>query len=166
MSIVESSPQHPSALAPALRSAIAALAHQYPDARAACIEALKLVQREYRWVDDQQLQSLAQLLGMTAAELDAVATFYNLIYRRPVGRHVILCCDSISCWLMGADRVREQLQAKLGIEPGQTSADGRFTLLPIVCLGHCDHAPALMVDQDLHGDVQSEQLAQLLERYS
>ena len=102
---------------------------------------------------------------MTPDELDSVATFYNLIFRKPVGKHVILLCDSVTCWIMGCDRLRQHLTARLGVQPGETSADGRFTLLPIVCLGTCDHAPALMIDDDLHRDVDTEGLDRILEHY-
>ena len=104
-------------------------------------------------------------VDMTPDELDSVATFYNLIFRKPVGKHVILLCDSVTCWIMGCDRLRQHLTARLGVQPGETSADGRFTLLPIVCLGTCDHAPALMIDDDLHRDVDTEGLDRILEHY-
>ena len=115
------------------------------------VDAMKIVQRHRGWVSDESLTDLAALLDMTADELDGVATFYNLIFRRPVGRHVILVCDSVTCWIMGADRLHAQTAIASGARSGETSADGRFTLLPIVCLGACDHAPALMIDGDLHG---------------
>ena len=102
-------------------------------------------------------RSLA-LLGMSAAELDSVATFYNLIFRKPVGKHVIFLCDSVSCWIMGRERVCTQLHQRLGISPGETTQDGDYTLLPIVCLGHCDHAPAMLIDETLYGDVDAAQL--------
>jgi NADH-quinone oxidoreductase subunit E len=89
-----------------------------------------------------------------------------MIFRRPVGRHVILLCDSVSCWIMGANPLRAQLGALLGIGPGATTADGRFTLLPCACLGACDRAPALMIDDDLHVDLTPEKIAELLERYT
>src|SRR6185312_9546220 len=123
-------------LGAAERGALEGLLRRYPEKRAACVEALKLVQQQHRWVSDAHLAELANLLDMTVDELDAVATYYNLVYRRPVGRHVILACDSISCWLMGCEALREALARRLGIAPGETTADGRFTLLPIVCLGH------------------------------
>ena len=86
---------------------------------------------------------------MTPAELDGVATFYNLIFRKPVGRHVILVCDSVSCWMHGLrDAARPPASAPGHRSSGETTADGRFTLLPIVCLGACDQAPAMMVDDD------------------
>jgi NADH-quinone oxidoreductase subunit E len=152
-------------LAAELVQAVQALAGEYTDRRAACVEALKLVQQRYRWVDDAHLRALARLLDMTAAELDGVATYYNLVYRRPVGRHLILLCDSVSCWLMGQEALCAALQRRLGITAGQTTADERFTLLPIVCLGYCDHAPALMIDDDLHGDVDTTRLQRLLDAY-
>jgi NADH-quinone oxidoreductase subunit E len=153
------------ALPAELAAEIAALARQYDDKRAACVEALKLLQQHYHWVDDARLEALARLLDMSVDELDGVATYYNLIYRRPVGRHVILLCDSVSCWLRGQERLRARLEQQLGIALGQTTSDQRFTLLPIVCLGHCDHAPALMIDQTLHGDVEADAVGRLLETY-
>jgi NADH-quinone oxidoreductase subunit E len=144
---------------------IAAEIQHYPEKRAVCIEALKIVQQHRGWVSDESLRDIAAFLEMTPEELDGVATFYNLIFRRPVGRHVILVCDSVSCWIMGYDRLRDRLTAHLGIRPGETTPDGRFTLLPIVCLGTCDHAPAMMIDEDLHRDLDPEAIGGILERY-
>lgn len=142
-----------------------ALTH-YPDRPSGCVEALKVVQRHRRWISDEHVKDVAELLNMSAAELDAVATFYNLLFRKPVGTHVVLVCNSISCWVMNQDRLRDHLQSRLDIRYGETTKDGRFTLLPIVCLGHCDHAPAMMVDEDLYGDLSPEVVDQVLERYS
>lgn len=138
---------------------------RYPMREAACVEALKIVQERHRWVSDEDLQDVAALLGMTSAELDGVATFYNLIFRKPVGRHVVLLCNSVSCWIKGAEPVAQALQQCLGIAMGETTPDGRLTLLPIVCLGACDHAPVMMVDEDLHHDVTIEQAGRIVERY-
>lgn len=137
----------------------------YPDKRAACVEALKIVQRYRRWVSDEDLKSLAALLDMTPDELDGVATFYNLIFRKPVGRHVVLVCNSISCWTMGYEGVRDQLRSTLDVNFGETTPDRRFTLLPIVCLGACDHAPVMMIDDDLHRNVAPEKVDSILEGY-
>jgi NADH-quinone oxidoreductase subunit E len=98
-------------------------------------------------------------------DLDSVATFYNLIFRNPVGRHVILLCDSISCWVMGYEQLRERLRDHLGIDYGETTADGRYTLLPNPCLGTCDCAPALMIDNDLYRKVTPEMLESILSKY-
>ena len=121
---------------------------RYPRKRGVCIEALKLVQKHEGWVSDESIRELADFLGMTPDELDSVATFYNKIFRRPVGKHVIFICDSVSCWIMGYDRVRE-----------------RITELPNVCLGACDHAPVMMIDDDTHLDVEPAKIDSVLEKY-
>lgn len=136
-----------------------------PTRRAACIEALRAVQRRRGWIDDQALAEVADYLGMSVHELDGVASFYNLLYRRPVGRHVLLLCDSVSCWILGQDSLRAAIRAAIGADYGELSPDRRFTMLPTACLGACDRAPALMVDEDLHTDVSPEDLPDLLGRY-
>jgi NADH-quinone oxidoreductase subunit E len=139
----------------------AELAH-YPDKSAASIEALKLIQKHRGWVSDEALKAVAAMLDMSPEDLDAVATFYNLIFRRPVGREVIFCCNSVSCWMLGADAVRERFADRLGIAPGGTTPDGAFTLLPIVCLGACDRAPVVMVGERLHPDVSADMVDAIL----
>ena len=146
------------------RQEIEAELHQYAQKRAVCIDALKIVQRRRGWVSDESVRDLAEFLEMTPDELDSVATFYNLIFRKPVGRRVILICDSVSCWIMGYDRIREHLTTRLGVELGETSADGEFTMLPIACLGACDHAPALMIDEALYQDLEPQGIDRILER--
>jgi NADH-quinone oxidoreductase subunit E len=138
----------------------------YPYKQAACIEALKVVQKHHRWVSDESLKDLSEILEMSVEEIDSVATFYNLIYRKPVGKYVILLCDSVSCYIMGYETVLVYLQKKLGIKYGETSADGRFTLLPVPCLGTCDHAPAMMVGPDLHRDLTPEKIDEILSKYN
>lgn len=139
----------------------------YPDNRAVGVEALKVVQRHRGWVSDESLRDVAAYLDLPVAEVEGVATFYSLIFRQPVGRHVITICDSISCWIMGYPRLCEALKQRLGVAAlGETSADGRFTLLPIPCLGNCDHAPTMMIDDDLQDDVDADDVEQILDRYS
>ncbi|TLU64234.1 NADH-quinone oxidoreductase subunit NuoE [Thalassotalea litorea] len=115
---------------------------------AAGIEALKLVQKNRGWISDDSLYAIAELLQMTVSQLEGIATFYNLIYRQPVGRYVIHVCDSISCYLTGYQAVSEAIKAQLGIGYGQTTEDGMFTLLTNACLGSCDKAPAMMIGED------------------
>lgn len=134
--------------------------------QAACIEALKIVQRRYGWVPDEAIPAVAEALGLPPANVEGVATFYSLIFRQPVGRHVILLCDSSSCFLNDYEALRAAFQEKLGIGYGQTTADGRFTLLPVCCLGACDRGPALMIDDDTFGPVRPEDIDELLEAYS
>jgi NADH-quinone oxidoreductase subunit E len=136
-----------------------------PQKRGASIEALKIVQRHRGWVSDDSLKDIAAFLEMSPDELDNVATFYNLIYRKPVGKHIILMCDSISCWLMGYDRVREQVSKQLGIELGQTTDDNQFTLLPMPCLGACDHAPVMMIDTETYEDLDSQKVDEIIRQY-
>jgi len=144
---------------------LAELAHSETN-RMACIEALKIAQREHGWVSDEDLCEVAGLLDMTPDEVDAVATFYNLIRRRPVGRHVILLCASVSCWVMGYAALRDRLLQVLDVELGQVTADGRFTVLENQCLGACDHAPVLMIDDDLYLDIAPEALDDILAKYA
>jgi len=152
-------------LTPEERQEINAEFARYPTRQAVCIEALKVVQRHRGWVSDEGLKDIGDALDMTPEELDAVATFYNLVFRRPVGRHVALICDSVSCWIMGYEKLRQGLTSRLAVSLGETTADNRFTVLPIVCLGVCDHAPAMMIDDDLYRDVEPPQLDELLEKY-
>jgi NADH-quinone oxidoreductase subunit E len=133
--------------------------------QSASVEALNIVQRYRGWVSDDAIKDIAVMLDMTADELDAVATFYSFIFRKPVGRHVILVCDSVSCWVMGYNPLRAIIMKKLAIGFGETSGDERFTILPISCLGACDRAPAMMVDEDLYGPVTSEMMDTILEKY-
>jgi NADH-quinone oxidoreductase subunit E len=140
---------------------------RYGQKRAGCVDALKIVQRYHGWVSDEALADVAGLLDMTPEELDSVATFYNLIYRRPVGRHVILMCDTISCWVMGQHELFGHLKKRLAIDDwGQTTSDNKFTLLPVPCLGACDKAPAMMIGDELYGLLTPEQLDQILGRYT
>ena len=136
-----------------------------PDRQSAAIDALMIVQRHRGWVSDESLYALAQLLEMSSAELDSIATFYNLIFRQPVGRHVVMVCDSVSCYVMGADQLATKVQETLGIKFGETTEDGRFTLLPIVCLGACDRAPTIMIDKDLIGPVDDLSLQDVFAGY-
>lgn len=137
----------------------------YPAKRAACIEALKIVQRQRRWISDESISEIAEYLEMSPEELDNVATFYNLVFRKPVGKHVILICDSVTCYIMGYQNILEHFKASYGINLGETTADNRFTLLPIPCLGTCDHAPALIIDEDMHRDLDADKLEKILAQY-
>lgn len=138
----------------------------YADPRAASIDALKVVQKRHGWVPDGAIYAIADVLKIPATDVEGVATFYNLIFRQPVGRHVITICDSIGCFLTGYEDTVAAMKQQLGIELGQTTPDNRFTLLPICCLGACDKGPVLMIDSDTHGNVAAGDVAKLLERYA
>jgi NADH-quinone oxidoreductase subunit E len=138
---------------------------QLPDRESAAVDALRIVQEHRGWISDDSLRAIARLLGMSPDALDSIATFYNLVHRKPVGRHVIMLCDSVSCYLMGCERVAQALSRHLGIRLGETTSDNRFTLLPIVCLGACDRAPVMMVDDQLAAKVTPANLSELLARF-
>ena len=133
--------------------------------RGAVSEALMIVQESRGWLSDEAIGDVADALSLTRDEVDGVATFFELLYRRPVGKHVILLCDSVSCWLTGGEKILAHIRGRLGVEMGGTSADGLFTLLPAGCLGACDHGPAMMVDDGLFGDLTPDRVDEILERY-
>jgi len=138
---------------------------KYRQKRAAGPEALTIVQRYRGWVSDESLQDVAQYLELSPDELDAVATAYNFVFRKPVGRHVIVLCDSVVCWTLGYEGIRAHLQERLGIQMGQTTRDKRFTLLPAACLGACDKAPVMMVDEQLYVELTPAKVNEILAHY-
>lgn len=133
---------------------------------AACILALKIVQKHRGFVSDFAIQAIAEHLSMTPAEVDAVATFYNLIFRKPVGKHVLFLCDSVSCWLQGCDRIAQHLaqhpDPRFRVRLGKTSSDGFLTALPIACLGACDEAPVALLDGEHAMRLDPERLDAIL----
>ena len=135
---------------------------KFPIRRSACLEALAIVQRHRRYVSDESLKAVAEYLDMSPTELDGIATFYNLIYRKPVGKKVVRICDSVSCFVMGYDKIKAKIEQELGIKLGQTTPDQEFTLLPTPCLGTCDRAPALMVNDALFRDLTEENVVRFI----
>ena len=148
-------------LSPEEIAAINKEASHYEDKSGASIEALKIVQEHRNWVSDESLKAVAALLEISPEKLDGVATFYNLIYRRPVGKKVIHYCNSVSCWMLGAEKVCEKITEQLNIKLGETTSDGEYTLLPVVCLGDCDHAPVMLVGDELHRDLDESKIESL-----
>ncbi len=147
------------------RNAIEHEKHHYEDARAASIEALKIVQQQRGWVPDGAIHAIAEVLGIPASDVEGVATFYSQIFRRPVGRHVIRYCDSVVCHITGYQGIQTAIERQLNIRPGETTPDGRFTLLPTCCLGNCDKGPVMMINNDTHIHLTPEAIAGLLEQY-
>ncbi|MGY3909430.1 NADH-quinone oxidoreductase subunit NuoE [Aeromonas piscicola] len=152
-------------LSQAERDAIRHEIHHYEDPRAASIEALKIVQQARGWVPDGAIHAIAAELGIPASDVEGVATFYSQIFRQPVGRHIIRVCDSMVCYINGHEGLLAGLKEVMDLAPGQTSADGRFTLLPVCCLGNCDKGPALMIDDDTYGGLDAISLLKTLEAY-
>jgi len=131
--------------------------------REAAVDVMKELQRHYGWLTDEAVLEAASLLDLSPLQVEELATFYEMIYRRPVGRHVIHVCDSISCWSVGGESLLNQFEKLLGIGVGATTADGQFTLLPCCCLGNCGSAPAVMVGEQLYGPIPADKAANLLE---
>jgi NADH-quinone oxidoreductase subunit E len=138
---------------------------QYPYRAGACIDALKIVQHHRGWISDESVKDIAQLLSISNEEVDGVATFYSRIYRKPVGRNIILICDSVSCMVMGYESIYQYISRKLGVSFGETTSDTRFTLLPNSCLGDCDNAPAMMINNDHYNRLSVDKIDEILERY-
>jgi len=130
--------------------------------REAAVDVMKELQRHYGWLTDEAVQEAAGILELSPLQVEELATFYEMIYRRPVGRHVIHVCDSISCWSMGGESLMDRFRELLKIEAGSTTADGTFTLLPCCCLGNCGNAPAVMVGERQFGPLSLESAAALL----
>jgi NADH-quinone oxidoreductase subunit E len=135
---------------------------KYDYKQAACLEALAIVQHSRGWVSDEHLHDIAEKLEMSPTELDSICTFYNLIFRRPVGKYVIRVCDSISCWIQGYDDLLLKIKNHLKIDLGQTTPDQLFTVVTNPCLGTCDRAPALMINDELHRDLTPDTLEHIL----
>ena len=130
--------------------------------REAAVDVMKELQRHYGWLTDEALEEASQLLSLSPLQVEELATFYEMIYRRPVGRHIVHVCDSISCWASGGETVLESLVRILKIEPGSTTADGAITLLPCSCLGNCGEAPCMMIDEKQYGRMTPESCAQIV----
>ena len=138
----------------------------YPYPSAACLDALKIIQQHRGWVPDESVVDIAELLSMSTAQVEGVASFYSRIYRYEVGHHVILICDGISCMIMGYEAIYDHISGKLGIRLGETTHDKKFTLLPISCLGDCDNAPSMMIDNEHYNRLTIKKIDQILEKYS
>jgi NADH-quinone oxidoreductase subunit E len=117
------------------------------------IDVLWSLQQERGWLDDEAVRLAAAECELTPQEVDEVATFYNLLLRKPAGRTRVFVCDSISCDIRGASSLMKLLSNVLGIQPGEVTPDGEIGLLPIVCLGHCERAPCLLAEQTVHGPI-------------
>lgn len=126
------------------------------------VDALRAIQSHHGWVPDAGVDLVAELLGVLAVEVEEVATFYDKIFRRPVGKRVIHICDSICCWANGGETIAAHLRQALGIGFGETTADGMFTLLPTCCLGACGEAPAMMIGLTTFGPLTPEKVDAIL----
>ncbi len=149
------------ALIEKLKNEIAAVEHP----RELAVDVMMALQDHHGYLSDAARDQAAELLGMSALEVDELATFYTFIFREPVGRYVIHVCDSLICWMAGEENIVDHLRQQLQIDFGQTTADGLFTLLPVCCIGYCDRAPAILVNRRVHGPLTNSRLDELLQKY-
>jgi NADH-quinone oxidoreductase subunit E len=131
--------------------------------REAAVDVMKSLQAHYGWLTDEAVVEAAGLLGLSPLQVEELATFYEMIYRRPVGKRVIHVCDSISCWAMGGETLLTHMARLLGVAVGETTVDNAFTLLPCCCLGNCGEAPTMMIGDTIHGRVTVESAEEILE---
>ena len=146
------------------RRELDAILSRYPEKEAAILPALYLAQREFGYVSDEAIVYVAELLGVTPARIEGVATFYTMFNRKPVGKYHVQICRNISCSLLGAEHLIEHISKKLGIRPGETTPDGKFTLSRAECLGSCGTAPVMQVNDDYHENLTEEKIDALLDR--
>ena len=130
--------------------------------RELAVDVMFAIQDFYGSLTDEGVQEAAELLDMSPLEIDQLATFYTFIYREPVGKFVIHVCDSVVCWMNGYESVWQYLCRKLGIQPGETTSDGLFTLLKVCCIGYCDRSPAMLINRKAHGNLTSEKIDEIL----
>ena len=143
-----------------------AILKRYPPERkrSAVLPALYLVQYQQGYITGNAMKHVAEVLRVTAADVEDVVTYYTMFYRKPVGKYVVNVCRTLSCALRGAERVTEELSAALGgLRPGETDPTGTFTLMEVECLGACDRAPVVMVNDEWHERLSPEQSAKFIE---
>ncbi len=135
----------------------------YPDRRAALLPILRMAQETFGYISPEVETYVATLFDLSPAHVREVVTFYTLFFQQPVGRHVLAVCHNLSCWLLGAEDVLAYLQERLGIEPGETTPDGKVTLFRVECLCACEMAPMMQVDDEYVGALTRERVDRVLE---
>lgn len=136
---------------------------RYPTKRAVLLPALHAIQHAYNWIPTQAMEEIAAFLEITPAEVMDTATFYEEYWLRPKGKYLIQVCRSLSCEICDSEKLTSHCKRKLGIDIGETTPDGRFTLVELECLGSCGTAPAALVNEVLHETLTVEQLDKVLD---
>ena len=149
-----------------LATKVEAIAHRYPDRRSLTLPALRFAQEEHGWLPPEALREVAEVLDLTPAYCEAVASFYDMFHLAPVGRHMVEICTNLSCALVGAQRVVEAFESTLGVKAGETTEDGEITFRAVECLGGCGYAPVVTVDNRYRQHVSPEDAAAIVEELS
>ncbi len=145
------------------RQQIRALMDRYPRKRSALIPALQLAQKDTGYLSSEVVCDIARMFSLTPNEVNEVASFYTMLYKKQVGKYVIQVCTNISCLLCNAEQIMEHLTRRLGIRPGETSRDGKYTLLEVECLGSCGTSPVVQINEVYHEDLTPEKLDRILD---
>jgi len=131
--------------------------------REMAVDVMVALQNEYGYLSDEAMEEAVRFLGMTPLELEELATFYDFIYRKPVGKYIIHICDGVVCWMNGYQSILDHLCRTLGIKVGETTPDGMFTILPTACMGYCDLSPAVLINRRPYGPLTPERIDAILE---
>ena len=151
-------------LPPQLEAKFQTLEKRYPLLRSALIPMLLYAQDQFGYVSNEMVAEIARRLGLNTLQVTETMAYYSMLRRKPAGKYILQVCRNISCFLAGATDIVAYLESRLGVRAGGTTADGKFTLMTVECLGNCDHAPCLMINDDDYGPVTRETLDGLLKR--
>ena len=152
-----------STLSEAASQKIQAIINRYPEKRSALIPSLHLVQREMGWVSEEAICEIAGIFDLSPVEVNEVVSFYTMFHRKPVGKYVIQVCTNISCLLCDAEEIVTHLTKRLGIKMGETTADTKFTLMEVECLGSCGTSPVIQINDDYYEELTPEKVDQILD---
>jgi len=150
---------------PLIEERLRQIAERYPDKGAAVLPALYIAQEVYGWLSLEAIKKVSETLNLPDAFVRGVATFYHMYRNKPLGRHLIQICTNVSCMIFGGERLVDLLRERYGLTPGGTTEDGRFSLIIMECIGACDMSPAMLVDRDLHGRLNEDNIFEILKRY-
>jgi NADH-quinone oxidoreductase subunit E len=148
------------------KAALEKLVHTAKHPQEQAINVMLALQDNMGYLSDEAVLIAAELLKIPPVKIEELATFYNYIYREPVGKYVIMVCDSVICWLNDSIKIRDYLRQKLKIDLGQTTPDGLFTLLPACCIGYCDHSPAILINKQVYGHLTPSKIDEILDKLS
>jgi NADH-quinone oxidoreductase subunit E len=144
---------------------ISDIREKYPDRRSALLPALYVAQREFGWLSHEAMMSVSHALNLPEARVRGTASFYSMFLHKPAGRHLIQLCTNVSCMILGAEKLVDFLGGKYGVGPGETSQDGRFSLVIMECIGACGTAPAMLVNTDFHDNLTEKRVEEILDKY-
>ncbi len=145
------------------RKKIDEIVARYPQKEAAILPLLHITQQEFGFISPDSEKLVAEILGIKLIRVREVVTFYTMLEREPIGKYHIQVCSNLSCTLLGSEKLIDYLQGKLGIKPGETTKDKKFTLTLVECLGACEQAPCMMVNFDYYGNLDKKKIDKILD---